>query len=158
MGSMKLTQGGWNKSLTQFRCRHLHPSSVVFLHWTLPSICHRTYFHTSKGHVTWIIKKVNIIPMHCGVACESVCSLARGHVIRVCRHLVKNISAVDMYFYCHSALKLIWYTRHSVICHHPNEYLKNNDDFIIFKDQHMNLTFDVLPLSHANHILGWCHV
>ncbi len=49
----------------------------------LPSICHRTYFHTSKGHVTCIIKKVNKITPHCGVAYESVCSLARGHVIRV---------------------------------------------------------------------------
>ncbi len=61
----------------------LHPSPVEFLRWTLPSICHRTYFHTSKGHVTWIIKKVNRIPTHCGVANESVHSLARGHVIRV---------------------------------------------------------------------------
>ncbi len=32
-----------------------------------PSICHQTYFHTSKGQVTWIIKKVNRISMHCGV-------------------------------------------------------------------------------------------
>ncbi len=61
-----------------------HPSPVVFLHWTLPSICHRTYFHTSNGHVTWIIKKINRIPMHCRVAYESVHSLDRGHVIRVC--------------------------------------------------------------------------
>ncbi len=28
-----------------------HPSSAVFLRWTLPSIYYRTYFHTSK--VTW---------------------------------------------------------------------------------------------------------
>ncbi len=60
-----------------------HPSSVMFLHWTLPSICHWTYFHTSKCHVTWIIKKVNRIPSHCDVIYESVHSLARGHVIRV---------------------------------------------------------------------------
>ncbi len=61
-----------------------HPSSVVFLHcWTIPSICHWTYFHTSKGHVTWIIQKVNRILTHCGVAYESVRSLSRGHVIRV---------------------------------------------------------------------------
>ncbi len=40
-------------------CTVDQPSSIVFLRWTLPSICHRTYFHTSKGHVTWIIKKVN---------------------------------------------------------------------------------------------------
>ncbi len=33
--------------------------------------------------MTWIIKKANRIPTHCGVAYESVCSLARGHVIRV---------------------------------------------------------------------------
>ncbi len=32
--------------------------------------------------MTWIIKKVNRIPMHCGVTYESVCSLARGHMIR----------------------------------------------------------------------------
>ncbi len=61
-----------------------HLSPVVFLHWTLPSICYRTYIHTSKDHVTWIIKKVNRIPTHCGVAYESVRLLARGHVIRVC--------------------------------------------------------------------------
>ncbi len=30
------------------------------------------YFHISKGHVTWIIKKVNRISTHCGVANESV--------------------------------------------------------------------------------------
>ncbi len=35
-----------------------HPSSVMFLHWTLPSICNWIYFHTSMGHVTWIIKKL----------------------------------------------------------------------------------------------------
>ncbi len=28
--------------------------------------------------MTWIIKKVNRIPMHCGVAYESVCSIAIG--------------------------------------------------------------------------------
>ncbi len=60
-----------------------HCSPVVFLRWTLPSICHRTYFHTSRGHMTWIIKNVNRIPTHCGVAYESICSLARGHVIGV---------------------------------------------------------------------------
>ncbi len=31
---------------------------------------------TSKGHMTWIISKVNNIPMHCGLAYESVRSLA----------------------------------------------------------------------------------
>ncbi len=62
---------------------NIQPSSVVFLHWTLPSIFHQTYLHTSKGHVTWIIKKVNKIPTHCGVAYDSVRSLARDHVIRV---------------------------------------------------------------------------
>ncbi len=61
----------------------VYPSSVMFLSWSLPIICHLTYFQTSKGHVTWIIKKVNRIPMHCGVAYESVCSFARGHVVRV---------------------------------------------------------------------------
>ncbi len=29
----------------------VHPSLVEFLRWTLLSICLRTYFHTSKGHV-----------------------------------------------------------------------------------------------------------
>ncbi len=62
----------------------VHPSLIVFLCWTLPSICHQTYFHYSKGHVTWIIKKVNKIPTHCVVVYESVCSLVWGHVIRVC--------------------------------------------------------------------------
>ncbi len=35
--------------------------------------------------MTWIIKKVNRIPTHCGVAYESVHSHSRGHVIRVCQ-------------------------------------------------------------------------
>ncbi len=33
--------------------------------------------------MTWIIKNVNRIAMHCGVAYESVCSFAISHVIRV---------------------------------------------------------------------------
>ncbi len=45
-----------------------HPSLVVFLCLTRPSICHQNYFQPSKGHVIWIMLKVNIIPMHCGVA------------------------------------------------------------------------------------------
>ncbi len=52
--------------------------------WTCCGHASSTYFHTSKGHVTRIIKKVNRIPTHCGVAYESVRSLARGHMIRVC--------------------------------------------------------------------------
>ncbi len=48
------------------------------------SINHRNYFQTSKGHMTWIILKVNRIPTHCGVAYECVHSFSRGHVIRVC--------------------------------------------------------------------------
>ncbi len=68
-----------------------HPSSVMFLPWTLPSICHWTYFHTSKGHMTWVIKNVNRFPMHCGVAYESVCVLARDHVIRVCNKYYTGI-------------------------------------------------------------------
>ncbi len=59
----------------------LHSIRYCTLH---SSIDHRNYFQTSNCHVTWIIKKVNSIPMHCGVAYESVHSLARGHVIRVC--------------------------------------------------------------------------
>ncbi len=46
-------------------------------------ICHQNYFQTSKVYMTWIIWKVNRIPMHCGAAYESVLSLARSHVIRV---------------------------------------------------------------------------
>ncbi len=46
-------------------------------------IDHQNYFQTSKGHVTWIIWKVNSIPMHCDVAYECVHSLARGHEIRL---------------------------------------------------------------------------
>ncbi len=33
--------------------------------------------------MTWIIKKVNRIPKHCDVTYESVCSIARGHMIKV---------------------------------------------------------------------------
>ncbi len=46
--------------------------------------------------MTWIIKKVNKIPMHCGVAYKSVCSLARGHVIRVCLMLYANDILYDV--------------------------------------------------------------
>ncbi len=53
-------------SLCQFQS---HPSPVTFLRWTLPSICHRTYFHTSKDHVTWIIKKfLRIVTWHMRVS------------------------------------------------------------------------------------------
>ncbi len=34
--------------------------------------------------MAWSIKKVNRIPTHCGVVYESVRSLARGHIVRVC--------------------------------------------------------------------------
>ncbi len=47
----------------------------------------------AKDHVPWIIKKVNSIPMHCGVAYESVL----GHVIRVC---------VNTFMICHMTGKL----------------------------------------------------
>ncbi len=47
------------------------------------------YFHTSKGHMTWIIKKVNSIHTHCGVAYESLNSFVRGHMIRVCDLMCK---------------------------------------------------------------------
>ncbi len=71
-------------------CRHLNfeheLGGVNNRH--LPSICHQNYFQTSKDHLTWIIWKVNRMPTHCGVAYERVCSLAGGHVIRVChRHM-----------------------------------------------------------------------
>ncbi len=86
-----------------------HPSSVVFLCWTLPRICHRTYFHTSKSHVTWIIKKVNRIPTHCGVAYESVHSLARGHMIRVPQNITSPIHWKYMNWNCHLHMSLtIW--------------------------------------------------
>ncbi len=64
----------------EYKCSNTwyHRKSVVFQSWTLPSIC---YFSTSKGCVTWIIQKVNRIPTHCGVAYDSVRSLARGHMI-----------------------------------------------------------------------------
>ncbi len=55
----------------------------MFLRWTLPSICHSNYFQISKDHVTCIIWKVRRMPMHCGVAFESVRLLAGGHMIRV---------------------------------------------------------------------------
>ncbi len=49
---------------------------------TLALICHCNYFQTSKDHMIWIINKVNRMPTHFGVACESVRLLARGHMIR----------------------------------------------------------------------------
>ncbi len=93
----------WN--LGQTSPSSMRSSSVVFLRWTEPSICHRTYFYTSKGHVTWIIKKVNRIPTHCGVAYESVCSLARGHMIRVCQECSTNICDYNYDFLCHFTIK-----------------------------------------------------
>ncbi len=49
------------------------------------SIEHRNYFQTSKGHMTWIIWKINSIPTHYGVAYESVPShaIVWGHMNRV---------------------------------------------------------------------------
>ncbi len=72
---------------------HAHPSSVMFLRSTIPSICHQTYIHTSKGHVIWFIKKVNRIPTHCRVAYKSIFSLARGHMIRVWLGAVPNVAS-----------------------------------------------------------------
>ncbi len=77
----------WYSKHIWMKCvyKHSTPSGNSQFHIELlPSICHRIYFHTSKGHMTWIIKKVNRIPTHCGVAYESVHSLARGHMIHVC--------------------------------------------------------------------------
>ncbi len=84
------THGCTKCVITSLGCLSLqaerHPSLVVFLRWTLLSICHRPYFHTSKGHVTWIIKKVNMIPTHCGVVNKSgICHrpyfhTSKGHV------------------------------------------------------------------------------
>ncbi len=105
----------------------LHPSYVVFLYWTLPSICHRTYFHTSKGHVTWIIKKFN------RMAYQNVRLLARGHVIRVCLNCseivlqnIKNIynsisPVIILSFHCHYLNVLKRVTRMtSSICYLAN--------------------------------------
>ncbi len=39
---------------------------------------YHNYCQTSKGHMTSIISNVNSIPIYCGVAYESVLSLARG--------------------------------------------------------------------------------
>ncbi len=57
-----------------------HPSPVLVLN---PPQHLPMDYHTSKGHVTWIIKKFNRIPTHYGLSYKSVHSLARGHVIRV---------------------------------------------------------------------------
>ncbi len=72
--------------------------------WSI-SICHRTYFHTSKDHVTWIIKKVNRISTHCDVAYENVRSLGRGCVIRVwfelfCEWEWKHMPGNSKFVYC----------------------------------------------------------
>ncbi len=72
----------WNMSCTDMSML----SWLSFSFHSLLSICHQNYFQTSKGHVTWVILKVNRIPSHCNVAYESVCSFARGYVIRVCFH------------------------------------------------------------------------
>ncbi len=72
-------------------------SLVVHFYWTFLRICHWTYFHISKGHVTWNIKKVNRIPTHCGVAYESVHSLARSHVIEVCVWTWKKYVLVEIW-------------------------------------------------------------
>ncbi len=46
-------------------------------------INHQNYFQTSKGHITWVIYKVNRIPMHCGVGYERVHFLDRGQTLGV---------------------------------------------------------------------------
>ncbi len=74
---------------------HTHPESIR-LCVEHSSLDHRTYFQTSKGHVTWIIWKVNRIHMHCGVVYESVHLLARGHVIRMYVGRDKKIGVDDL--------------------------------------------------------------
>ncbi len=49
-----------------------HPNLVVFLSGTLLSICYRTYFHTSKGHMTWI----RVYKMPSAFTCASCVSLS----------------------------------------------------------------------------------
>ncbi len=79
---------------------HTHPESIR-LCVEHSSLDHRTYFQTSKGHVTWIIWKVNRIPMHCGVVYESVHLLARGHVIRMYVGRDKKIGVDDLVVFFH---------------------------------------------------------
>ncbi len=73
----------WGWAIDQWKLCYMEMETTTCDTCNLPSICHWIYFHTSKGHIAWIIKKVNRIPTHCGVAYESVRSLARGHMIRV---------------------------------------------------------------------------
>ncbi len=60
-----------------------HSSSVLFLCWTLPSICHWNYFQTSKDYVTWNIWKVNIWFLRIVVWHMRVSAHLLGHMIRV---------------------------------------------------------------------------
>ncbi len=63
--------------------------SLVFHGWSsvrvmLETYCmyiidHQNYFQTSKGHVTWIIQKVNRIPTHCGDH-RNYFQTSKGHV------------------------------------------------------------------------------
>ncbi len=117
-----------------------HPSLVMFLHWTLPSICHLTYIHTSKGHMTGIIKKVNRIPTHCGVANESVRSLARGHVIRVC--------------ICSDHNPIMWplASEWKIICH--TTMCRSSNDFL-YNPGHRTLWYlEVVPVVYAR-VMFW---
>ncbi len=47
---------------------HFHKIQVH--RYTHSSIDHWNYYQTSKGHMTWIIQKVNRIPMHFGMSYE----------------------------------------------------------------------------------------
>ncbi len=59
-------------------------NTLAWLHiCSEPSLAFATGPTSTHQRVTWIIKEVNRIPTHCGVAYVSVCLLARGHVIRV---------------------------------------------------------------------------
>ncbi len=78
------------------------------------SIDHRNYFQTSKGFVTLIIWKVNRILTHCGVAYESVYSLARDHVTRVCIYLCQ--------IYCILYKSMTWIQGNNTNSHSENEY------------------------------------
>ncbi len=77
-----------------------HPDVHTFLSLASSSQCWCLFWgnHTYK-HGFAMIKKVNSIPTHCGVAYESVCSLARGHVIRVCHRCWERFDILTVWAY-----------------------------------------------------------
>ncbi len=76
------------------------------------SVDHRNCLQTSKGHVTWIIEKVNCIPTHCGVACKSVHSLLEVTWLKCTYKPLELIGGVHLNVMLHKTYELYYSDLH----------------------------------------------